>query len=128
MIENSKKKSKLVNVTAYEVRLKSSVTGEEIYLPPSGVLINAKIEDKVVHSNGHSDEDVTFIKKEYKTEEHTTARLEAIETENPNCIVIGSIIAAQAYPGRVYALEPYTGFERVPVANKIFFSDKFQVF
>ena len=43
-------------------------------------------------------------------------------------VVIGSIIAAQAYPGRVFAMTPALGYERVPPAEKRMNPDKFTVF
>lgn len=42
--------------------------------------------------------------------------------------VVGSIIAAQAYPGRVVAMTPVPGFERVSPAEKRMRCDKFTTF
>ena len=44
------------------------------------------------------------------------------------CFIIGSIIAAQAYPGRVLAMTPAPGYERVPIAEKRMAINKFTVF
>lgn len=43
-------------------------------------------------------------------------------------VVVGSIIAAQAYPGLVVAMVPAPGFERVPPSEKRMRPDKFTVF
>ena len=43
-------------------------------------------------------------------------------------IIVGSIIAAQAYPGDVVAMIPSPGFERVPPAEKRMRADKFTVY
>ena len=43
-------------------------------------------------------------------------------------IIIGSIIAAQAFPGQVVAMVPCKGFERVPSAEKRMRWDKFTIF
>lgn len=43
-------------------------------------------------------------------------------------IVVGSIIAAQAYPGNVVAMIPAMGYERVPPTEKRMRPDKFTVF
>jgi (2Fe-2S) ferredoxin len=43
-------------------------------------------------------------------------------------VIVGSIIAAQAYPGRVLAMTPAPGFERVPPAEKRMRSDTFTTF
>ena len=57
--------------------------------------------------------------------EEALARLEA---ENPGAIIVGGIIAAQAFPKRVLAIVPVEGFERVPPAEKRMRDDKFTVF
>lgn len=41
---------------------------------------------------------------------------------------VGSIIAAQAYPGQVVAMTPAPGFERVPPAEKLMSCEKFTTF
>lgn len=43
-------------------------------------------------------------------------------------LVVGSIIAAQAYPGVVVAMTPAPGYERVPPAEKRMSPDKFTVY
>ena len=44
------------------------------------------------------------------------------------CVVVGSIIAAQAYPGLVCAMIPAPGYERVAPAEKRMNPDKFTVY
>jgi hypothetical protein len=48
--------------------------------------------------------------------------------EGADLIIVGSIIAAQAYPGRVVAMTPAPGYERVPPAEKRMNPHKFTVF
>lgn len=43
-------------------------------------------------------------------------------------IVVGSIIAAQAYPGLVVGMTPAPGYERVPPAEKRMDPNKFTIF
>ena len=43
-------------------------------------------------------------------------------------IIVGSVIAAQAYPGDVVAMVPCEGYERVPPDKKRMRPDKFTVF
>ena len=43
-------------------------------------------------------------------------------------VIVGSIIAAQAYPGKVCAMIPAPGYERVPPAEKRMRPDKFTIF
>ena len=54
--------------------------------------------------------------------------LDEIEKAYPGAFIIGSIIAAQAFPGRVLAMVPAPGFERVPPAEKRMRADKFSIF
>jgi hypothetical protein len=43
-------------------------------------------------------------------------------------LIVGSIIAAQAYPGEIVAMCPAEGYERVPPAEKRMRPDKFTVY
>ena len=61
------------------------------------------------------------------------AILDAIETwareeGHDNLRIIGSIIAAQAYPGRVLGMCPAPGYERVAPAEKRMTTQKFTVY
>ena len=42
--------------------------------------------------------------------------------------IVGSIIAAQAYPRRVVGMTPYPGYERVAPAEKLMSTEKFTVY
>jgi len=48
--------------------------------------------------------------------------------ENGADIIVGSIVAAQAYPGLVVAMTPALGYERVPPAQKRARPDKFTIY
>jgi hypothetical protein len=52
----------------------------------------------------------------------------ASEEGHDNLRIVGSIIAAQAYPGRVLGMCPAPGFERVPPAEKRMTAQKFTVY
>ena len=52
----------------------------------------------------------------------------AREEGHDNLRIIGSIIAAQAYPGRVLSMCPAPGYERVAPAEKRMTVEKFTVF
>ena len=47
---------------------------------------------------------------------------------NGTLVIVGSIIAAQAYPGEVAAMTPVEGFERVAPDQKRMRCDKFTTF
>ena len=51
-----------------------------------------------------------------------------IESVPQGALIVGSIIAAQAYPGKVVAMTPALGYERVAPAEKRMNPDKFTVF
>jgi hypothetical protein len=86
-------------------------------------IVNAKAQEEIASvENG-----VTFV----------TTTFVAIKDENYNkaflaykngAIVVGSIIAAQAFPKTVVAMTPAPGYERVPPDQKRMNPDKFTVF
>ena len=72
-------------------------------------------------------ENVWFVRTEFVGDDagrEVIARAKAAGAE----IIVGSIIAAQAYPGQVAAMIPAAGFERVPPDQKRMRPDKFTVF
>ena len=112
---------RVINTTPHPVNLKSEKTGEEYLLENSGVLINASTAETVVGRCG----EVEFVKVEFKGNPEGEA---ALGTIPDGVIVVGSIIAAQAYPGRVVAMTPAKGFERVPPAEKRMNLFKYTIF
>jgi hypothetical protein len=70
---------------------------------------------------------ITFVRPRFVgTPEGERIAREALE-EGAN-VVVGSIIAAQAYPGLVVAMTPAPGYERKPPTEKRMRPDKFTVF
>lgn len=116
---------KLVNVTPHPLTFQCSETGVCYTLEPSGVVVNATpVEEECTpHSCGATLVRTVFIAS--AAEEEKVARL---ERKWPGAILVGSIIAAQAFPGRVLAMVPAPGFERVPPAEKRMRDDKFTTF
>jgi hypothetical protein len=90
----------------------------------SGVLVNAKPVESVVEEfeNHH------LVTTKFEGDDSTEKTLRRLHESLPGLIVIGSIVAAQAYPGLVHGLIPAKGFERVPPAEKRMSMDKFNVF
>lgn len=115
---------KIINVTPHEVRFLDPVTGEEFVVPPSGVVINAHPEERLLAVQ----DGVEFVRTCFVREEASEAALRMLREEHPSAIIVGSIIAAQAYPGEVVAMTPAPGFERVPVDQKRMNPRKFTVF
>ena len=95
-----------------------------IELPCSGHLINAQSQEVTVKvANG-----VEYVRTQFVKNEEGVQLLRKIKEVYPDVIIVGSIIAAQAYPGEVVALTPCKGFERVAPAEKRMNLDKFTIF
>lgn len=117
--------TKIVNTTPHLIRMQSADTGDVYEVPPCGVLINARATDVAAgkHSSG-----VELVKVVFEADEANIAKLEELEHNNPGAVIIGSMIAAQAFPGRVCAMIAAAGFERVPPDQKRMRDDKFTIF
>ena len=91
---------------------------------PSSCIINATVKETVVKSvNG-----IDFVKSTFVGSEEGAEIIEQIHAINPEALIIGSIIAAQAFPGDVVGMTPCKGFERKPPAEKRMSTVKFTVF
>lgn len=114
----------VLNTTPHPVTMQD-MEGNLVSVPTS-ILLNANPIEKVVDDlfvttvfegtpEGH--ESIRDIKGTFKGT-GIEARL----------VIVGSIIAAQAYPGQVVGLCPVPGFERVAPSEKRMRCDKFTVF
>jgi len=118
--ENIRKR--LLNATPHPVTL---VIGEEEFtIPPSGIVIAAEQRETLVRQQ----DGISFVKMEYVPSAEAEGIISQILEKNPDTIILGSIIAAQAFPGKVYAMIPLPGYERVPPHDKKMWGDKFSVF
>ena len=115
----------VVNTTPHPVTIQD-VNGNLISVPTS-VLINAKAIEKQISP--------LFVKTEFVGTDEGREIISSIkESFNQNAVagetlvIIGSIIAAQAYPGEVFGLTPVPGYERVAPDDKRMRCDKFTTF
>lgn len=115
---------RIVNATAHAIRFQSA-DGQVYEVPPCGVVVNAQAVEEPAGKHPSGVELVTTYFEPTLEEVQALANL---EWDNPDAIVVGSIIAAQAFPGRVFAMVPVPGFERVPPAEKRMRDDKFITF
>ena len=118
---------KIINVTPHPIRFQNRA-GEVHYVyevPPCGILINARpVEEPAgTHPSG-----AELVRTRFVADAASEEALTKLERENPGAVIVGSIIAAQAFPGRVLAMIPVPGFERVPPAEKRMRDDKFTTF
>lgn len=110
----------IINTTPHPITFRNA-DGTEFTVPPCGFLLNARaVETPAGERNG-----VQLVKTQFVGTPDGQAWLNA---QSADVLIIGSIIAAQAFPGQVLALTPAPGFERVPVAEKRCNPDKFTVF
>lgn len=112
----------LVNCTPHQVVF---LDGEnEVTVLPCGVTLLAKAVETPAGSLGNAQ----LVKTAFETSLQGEAELEAIEKGLPGVLILGSVISAQAYPGRVVAMISAPGFERMPPNEKRFTPEKFTIF
>ena len=118
----------VVNTTPHAIRFQET-DGSLVEVPSNPkFLINAKaVETKV------SD---LLVKTSFVGTEDGTKVINTLEdyyqgqpdSGIKHLVIVGSVIAAQAYPGRVVAMTPVPGFERVAPAEKRMSIDKFTTY
>ena len=98
--------------------------GDEVKEVPTSMLINATpVEEVVETENG-----VEFVRTVFKGNEEGRKLIAAMKAACPEAVIVGSIIAAQAFPGEVFGMTPLPGFERVAPAEKRMNPHKFTTF
>lgn len=113
------------NTTPHDICF--DVDGTVVTVPKSGVILNARPEEIQV---GEDLVETRFVGTEEGAaliEEIKEAHAASANAELPLRIV-GSIIAAQAYPGKVVAMPPAPGYERVSPAQKRMNPHKFTIY
>lgn len=112
----------VINSTPHDVTF-MDIDGEIINVP-SSCIINASVKETVVANVAG----IEYVKSEFVGSDEGAALIEEINKVNPSAVIIGSIIAAQAFPGLVVGMTPCKGFERVPPKDKRMSTIKFTVF
>lgn len=113
-------KRDIINTTPHEIRFRNS-DGSEFSIEPCGTLLNATVREEVIRAV----DGINFVRTVFSPNQEG---LDFIAAQPKNAIIVGSMIAAQAYKGKVCALTPAQGFERVPVDEKRMNPDKFTIF
>lgn len=114
----------VLNTSPHPITMQD-INGELVTVPTS-VLINAKAEEKQVND--------LFVKTVFVETPEGKETIRDIEGtfKGTGCtdrlVIVGSIIAAQAYPEKVVAMCPAPGYERVAPSEKRMCCDKFTVF
>ena len=114
----------IINTTPHSVTIQDT-DGTPITVPNS-VVLNAKAEEKQVSD--------LFVKTVFVPTEEGKAIISEIKKAfksqigTGTLVIVGSMIAAQAYPEDVVAMTPVLGYERVKPADKRMRCDKFTTF
>lgn len=114
----------IINTTPHSVTIQDT-DGTPITVP-SSIILNAKAEEKQVSD--------LFVKTVFvPTEEGKTIISEikkAFKSQigTGTLVIVGSMIATQAYPEDIVAMTPVPGYERVKPADKRMRCDKFTTF
>lgn len=114
----------IINTTPHPINFRSE-NGEEFEVPCNGVLLNATCEEEEV---GEHPSGAKLIRTRFTASNEALETLDRLERENPNAVIVGSMIAAQAFPGRVFAMIAAPGYERRPPNEKRMRPDKFTTF
>jgi hypothetical protein len=125
---------RVLNCTKHALNFQEA-DGSVVVVEPSGFTVDATVsEAKSRHRSNYFGVDI--VMPTYTSDVNTEERLDELQvslmrvkTDKPMpVILIGSQIAAQAYPGRIAALIPVTGFERAQWDQKRMRIDKFTMF
>ena len=111
-----------INCTPHVIKF--SHEGTEVVVEPCGATVSAKSIDTPTGKKGNA----VLVKTVFESLPAGLEELETIERELPDAVIVGSIVSAQTYKGRVVAMRPAKGFERVPVAEKRMDCTNFTVF
>jgi len=115
-----------VNTTPHNITFKDPLSGDEFEVPCSGVVVNAKPSEVGAESPFSS---IGFVKTKFTASPEEAEKVEKIKRVfGSGVLIIGSIIAAQAFPGSVVAMTPHPEYIRVPPAEKRMNPRKFTVF
>ncbi len=109
-----------VNTTMHNINCFDN-DGNLVILPASGVRVDARSSQvEVGKRNG-----ITFVKSSFDVDEASQKIVDEMIEAFPDVIIVGSIIAAQAYPGKVCGLCSVPGYERVAPNEKRMRLDQF---
>lgn len=111
----------VVNTTPHPITFG---VGEETISVPTSVLINAKATETLART----ETGVDYVKTVFEGTSEGEEVIEKILQEYPGAVIVGSIVAAQAYPGKVFGMTPLPGYERVAPAEKRMNPHKFTTF
>lgn len=112
----------VVNTTPHPLTFQDSQTMELVSIPSDeSMIINAKVEEIEIRPH--------FVKSVFVSNKDGEIKINAIKTLlGEEVVIIGSMIAAQAYKGKVFGMTPVPGYERVVPSEKRMRDDKFMTY
>lgn len=113
----------IVNTTPHDIRFQAA-DGSLYTVEPCGLKISAQPETVPAFTRNGTE----FIRTNFVGTDEGMSQIKQLEEDNPDCVIVGSIIAAQAYPSRVFGLVAVPGYERVPPSEKRYLANKFVTF
>lgn len=115
----------VVNTTPHAVTMVNADLSLQTTVPVSGALINAKAVTSSVDSGISG---VKYQHTSFVADQNTMDTLKAFKAQYPNVVIIGSLIAAQAYPGLVVAMVAHHDYMRVAPQDKKMLIDTYTVY
>ena len=121
----------IFNATPHVIRFWREDWDEPVEVKPDEKVDARPVELRAAQPRTVSDnighQEIEFVNTQFAP---TPEGLEIVKQaiEDGADLIVGSIIAAQAYPGVVVAMTPAPGYERRPPAEKRMNPDKFTVF
>ena len=113
--------TRIVNTTPHEITFRQE--DQDVTVPSGDVIVNAKPVETVVREV----DGIQFVRTEFQADPETEEIVREI-AEKTGAVIIGSIIAAQTFPGLVFGMTPAPGFERVPPSEKRMNPKKFTTY
>jgi hypothetical protein len=113
----------IINCTPHEIRFLSA-NGDIVTVEKSGFTLAAKPIEHIVEER----DGTTFVTTVFARSSEGERQLQELEAMPGDIRIVGSIISAQAYRGRVVSLVPVPGTERSAPQDKIYVPTKFNVF
>lgn len=111
---------RVVNATPYAITFLGADDAVITVASAPELVLNARMVERPV-----AEHLVTTVPTGTEDGEALIAEIKAVY---PDALIVGSMIAAQAYRGQVVAMTPAPGYERVAPAEKRMSTEKFTIF
>ena len=115
----------IFNATPHDLNFWDTVT-KEVTVAPSDVVINTRPQEAIVDIWN----EIEFVAVEYYPEDSGLDLVRFIKAEHPDVLIVGSVLAAMAYPEDVVASIPLRGGDRLKsrTTSRRVCSDRFTTF